>query len=199
MDAVAREVTSPIAGFDAALAVLLEFVGVNPVLVAAVLLAYALESWYSNMKKMIHLASTTGGALARGSVQLASQRPVRILFTLTTTATVVLAQVMMVRLSYVGGSVVSLFTDPVSLPFGLLGMGAGFLVVVALVFDSFFFLFSLPTSRDYEWPMVAEYVLDPPRLTMNLVFAVYCGTAFIAVYGAATVRRLWASVPKSPI
>lgn len=112
MNATAEQVTSPVPDFDAAVAAVLEFIGVSPVLIAAVLLAFALESWYSNGKRVARAATVAGGAVARGGTWLATQRPVRIFVTVTATVTVVVAQVLMVRVSFVGGSVVATPFDP---------------------------------------------------------------------------------------
>ena len=108
----AQQVTSPVPDFTVALQAVLEFIGVSPVLIGALLLAFALESWYSNGKRVARAASVVGGAVARGGGRIAAQRPARIAVALATTATVVIAQVVMVRLGYVGGSIVATPFDP---------------------------------------------------------------------------------------
>ncbi|MCP3800682.1 hypothetical protein NLX83_15550 [Allokutzneria sp. A3M-2-11 16] len=105
--------SSPVPDFDAAVAGVLRFIGVSPFLIAAVLLAFALESWLSNGKRMARAAVVVGGATARGTAWLVRQRPVRIVVTVATTITVLIAQMIMLRLSYVGGSIVASLFDPV--------------------------------------------------------------------------------------
>jgi hypothetical protein len=109
----AQQVTSPVPDFTVALQAVLEFIGVSPVLIGALLLAFALESWYSNGKRVARTATVVGGAVARGGGWLAGQRPVRTVVAIATSVTVVIAQVLMVRLSYVGGSIVATPFDPV--------------------------------------------------------------------------------------
>lgn len=113
MNMVAQQVTSPVPNFDDVVGALLEFIGVHPVLVAAVLLAFALESWYSNGRRMARAASVASGAVTRGSTWLVTQRPVRIFVTVATTVTVAIAQLLMIRVSYVGGSIMATPFDPV--------------------------------------------------------------------------------------
>lgn len=96
-----------------ALQAVLEFIGVSPFLIATLLLAYALESWYSNGKRIARTATEVGGAVTRGGIWLAEQRPARVVVAITTTITVVIAQVLMVRVSYVGGSIMATPFDPV--------------------------------------------------------------------------------------
>lgn len=103
----AAEVNSPLPDFDAAVAAVMQFLGVSPVLIAAVLLAFALESWYSNAKRMARAAVLASGTVKRGGAWLAGQRPVRAAVTVAMAITVVIAQVLMVRISYVGGSIVA--------------------------------------------------------------------------------------------
>ena len=98
--------------FTVALQAVLEFLGVSPVLIGVLLLAFALESWYSNGKRMARTATVVGGAVATGGTWLARQRPARIVVAVATSVTVVVAQVLMVRLSYVGGSIVATPFDP---------------------------------------------------------------------------------------
>ncbi|WP_433272739.1 hypothetical protein ACQPZF_17215 [Actinosynnema sp. CS-041913] len=99
--------TSPLPNFDNAVSAVLHLIGVSPVLIAAVLLAFALESWYSNAKRMARAAVVTSGAVRRGSAWVARQRPAQVAATLLTTGTVLAAQAIMIRVSYVGGSIVA--------------------------------------------------------------------------------------------
>lgn len=112
MDLADEQVTSPLPNFDNAVAAVMQLIGVSPVLIAAVLLAFALESWYSNARRMARAAVVTSGAVQRGSAWIARQRPVQVAATLLTTGTVLAAQVIMVRASYVGGSIVATPFDP---------------------------------------------------------------------------------------
>jgi magnesium-transporting ATPase (P-type) len=113
MHAVAHQVTSSVPSFDSVVAAVLQVIGVPPVLISVLLLAFALESWYSNGERMVHAATIVGDAVARGSNRLVAQRPVRIFVTVITTITVAMMQVIMVRVSYVGGSIVATPFDPV--------------------------------------------------------------------------------------
>jgi hypothetical protein len=109
----AEQVSSPVPDFTVALQAMLEFLGVSPFLIAVVLLVFALESWYSNGKRAARAATTVGRAVVLGSTWLAGQRPARIALAITTTIAVLIAQALMVRVSYVGGSIVGTPFDPV--------------------------------------------------------------------------------------
>ena len=61
---------------------------------------------------MVRAATIVGSTMARGGTWLTGQRPTRIVVAIATTITVVIAQLLMVRISYVGGSIMATPFDP---------------------------------------------------------------------------------------
>ncbi|HEY0453662.1 hypothetical protein [Actinophytocola sp.] len=106
-------VSSPVPDFTTVLGQILQFLGVNGYFVALVLAVFAIQSWVSGGKQVVRGAAVVGEAVTRGGSWLVRQRPARIALALTTTVAVLVLQVFMVRLSYVGGSIIATPFDPV--------------------------------------------------------------------------------------
>jgi hypothetical protein len=98
---------SPIPDLPVVLQQILQFIGLNPFFIAVMLTAFAVESWYSGARLTVRTATAVGGAVTRGGAWLYGQPPVRRLVAVVTTVAVVIVQLFMIRLSYIGGSIVA--------------------------------------------------------------------------------------------
>jgi hypothetical protein len=103
----------PIPAFEEVLAVALGFLGVPGVFIMIILVVLAVESWFSNTKRAVSSAKVVGTLVGRGGAWLFTQHPVRLVVTVVMTLAVLTVQAFMVRLSYTGGSLISMPTDPV--------------------------------------------------------------------------------------
>ena len=98
---------SPVPDFSVAVAMVFEFLGAHPILITIILLAFALESWYSNLGKIAKGARVGGRFVARAAGHARTRPPIRITVAVFGTATVLIIQVFMARLSYIGGSLIA--------------------------------------------------------------------------------------------